>query len=446
MTLSLVNSDVLRKELSRSCIFVLIFLYFFTTSADLLQIEISLFHCKLNHALGFLLFLAISFGQKKWILPEKKILGFFFATVIAMIISGSVGAYPYRSLMYLIVYIFTFCIYFLLPFHLLITYGKESIFKLYFAAFVATGGVAVLQFTLSLVGIAAPFVTQFVLEKIARGQAMAYEPSYFALFMVPYVMHANTRFLFDSECMMNIPKLITLMGKNCLLLVSTSTGAFFSYFIFFLMIVGTSRLSWVRGCHRKINRKLLKISCLFTCFFACMALVVPQLFRASFWKFFVLGFMSHGSFVQRWEGIVATWEIFLDHPLIGVGVGGVGPALYQKLFFDGRRLGKFYEPFADMFEFYDPTNVFLELLGSLGILGLIVFIGFGFVYFHYLLQIGRIKNLPQEEKSMCYGLLVSISVMLVVLQFNQNLFRSYVWVHLAMCLGYFFATRLQYEQ
>lgn len=99
-----------------------------------------------------------------------------------------------------------------------------------------------------------------------------------------------------------------------------------------------------------------------------------------------------------------------------------------------------------MFEPYDPTNVFLEILSSLGCVGLIAFICFFYFYYRYIFEIAKQNQIPVEEKSKIYGLLVSIGVMLIVLQFNQNLFRSYVWVHLAICLGYMFCLKATYEQ
>src|SRR5579885_2154451 len=198
----------------RNWILGLVFLYFFTSSADLLHIEVSLFRCKVNHFLALVLFFLFSLERKRWVLPEKQLLLAFFGTVLAMFISCLLGSYPYRSFIYLLVYLFTFIVYFILPFNLLIAFGKETVLKLYFAAFVATGIIGAIQFFLSFFGIIAPFVTQFLTSTIVRAQAMAYEPSYFALYLVPYAMFHNARFLFDSENLFNFSKLRSLFWKN----------------------------------------------------------------------------------------------------------------------------------------------------------------------------------------------------------------------------------------
>lgn len=369
----------------RSLVLFFAFIYFFTTSADLLHIKASLFHFKVNHVLAFLLILIFSLEQKKWILPDKKFVLAFFATLVAMCISGLLGAYSYRSLTYVFVYFFTFVAYFLLPFNLLMVYGKETIFKLYFAAFIATGIFGALQFFLSFFGIIAPFVTQSVADRFARGQAMAHEPSYFALFMVPYVMFYNARFLYDSERMLVFSKLRSLFWKNVLLLVSTSTGAFFAYFVFVVVIGCTTLFSWVKDRRRKLANRLLKLGALLAIFFAGIAAVLPQLFLQSFWKFFDTGFAKHWSFYERWNGIVASWEVFLAYPIFGAGVGGVGPLIYQQTVADGYKI-PIYEPQFKMFEPYDPTNVVSELLASMGCVGVIMFSWMFFIYFRFLLQ------------------------------------------------------------
>lgn len=444
---SRISTAELRKyEPIRSCIFILIFLYFFTTSADLLQIEISLFHAKVNHLLALFLFFIFSMHQKKWLLPEKKLAVAFLGTVFVMLISGLMGTYPYRSCTYVGVYIFTFCVYFLLPFSFFVSYGHKKIFTLYWAAFLSTGLFALLQFIVSLVGITAPFVTQFVAHTFARGQAMTYEPSYYALFMVPYVMYFNARFLFDCKTVFSPSKLGALFGKNILLLVSTSTGAFFAYFIFFFVVLAASRLQWVKLCGRKLVRKVFEICTLFAAFFLGIFLIAPKLFKESFWKFFAVGFMSHGSFQERWEGIVGAWDVFLENPFFGVGIGGVGPLIYQNLFFNGDVSLSIHEPYAKMFDYFDPTNVFSELLGSIGCIGLVAFVWLGYSYLRYMHTIMKKQELSNEEKSISFGLLVSVLVMLIVLQFNQNLFRSYIWVHLGICLGYVYSLKVKYER
>ncbi|MFI5333804.1 MAG: hypothetical protein ACHQT8_01395, partial [Chlamydiales bacterium] len=48
----------------------------------------------------------------------------------------------------------------------------------------------------------------------------------------------------------------------------------------------------------------------------------------------------------------------------------------------------------------------------------------------------RIPSLSLDERKMAYGLIFSLLVLILELQFNQTLFRTYIWVHAAMTYGF----------
>jgi len=322
-------------------------------------------------------------------------------------------------------FVFTVVMYFILPLNLVAIYGRKTIFKLYTYSFIATGIFAALQFFSSLFGIAFPFVSQYLLGSIARGQAMAFEPSYFALYMTPFVMYWNAKQLTSKERRWG-----KMVAVNLLLLVSTSTGAFFAYFFFFLVVLVFQRISWVKEFKKIIVRKLLFLSAGLLLVFISFFLIAPDLFHVSFWKFFAKGFMAHHSFAERWQGIVNAWEVFLEHPWCGVGIGGIGPHIYKEIFAQNFLMA----PTVEIMELYDPTNVMTEVFAALGICGAAAFLVF---FYQYSKQYcGIAKTVTLEEKKELYALLVSLCTMLLVWQFNQNLFRSYIWVHAALCLGY----------
>jgi len=427
-------------DITKNIIFFLSFLYFFTTSADLLSIKVSIFRCKLNHALAFAIFAMLFISKKPWKL-DKKIFFSFLITTGLMAISAVYSPMLKRAIGYVLLYLFTFCIYFILPYNLVLAYGREQVFKIYKASFIATGVFGALQFFASFGGILLPFVGQTIGGTIARGQAMTYEPSYFALYMIAYVMYYNACYLFFFETVMEKKKIMHLFLVNIMLIVSTSTGAFFAYFVMVGVFFLLQSSRWVRSCKRKMVKKLALFSLSFAALFAVIAVVAKDIFLNTFWKFFRQGFMAHGSFVERWQGIVNAWNVFIEHPWFGVGVGGVGPFLFQK-----ENSTNVSEVTKEMLIPYDPTNVLTELLASMGVVGTLAFAVFFFLYFKRFYSVTRIKELTMEEKGTIYALLVSLLVMLIVLQFNQNLFRSYVWVHMAFCLGYSVSLREEYDR
>jgi hypothetical protein len=425
-------------------ILVLAFLYFFTSSADQLFVEISLFRIKVNHILALGLFGLLILGRTRWVF-NRALFFTFAATVVSMAISCYFSPYILRSLGYLFVYLFTFLVYFILPYNLVLIYGREKIFSIYKTAFIVTGIIAFIQVALSLFGIVAPFVGQLIGNRIARGQAMTYEPSYFALYMIAFVVYANALYLFAAKSLFSLKQLMKLFAINFMLLLSTSTGAFFSYFIFLGACIGMQSYSWVRECDRNMMKKLVGLATFFCLIFLGIAFTAKDLFLETFWKLCKVGFMAHHSFAERWQGIENAWRIFLENPWFGVGVGGPGPLLYLQRYSKGDST-EFHYPSIETFKLYDPTNVGTELLASLGITGLLTFGLFFLLYFKKFHRLAKQTTLPIKEKGIIYALLVSLIVVLIALQFNQNLFRSYVWIHLAFCLGYIDSLKKVYDE
>jgi hypothetical protein len=335
------------------------------------------------------------------------------------------------------------------------------------------------QFFGSFLGFSLPFVKQHLLHNIARGQAMAFEPSYFALYIAAYVMYWNAKQLIpsaknrnilsqgDRKCfylakqatatrggpdiknqfrsrpqksnrtlffgdglVSGIRSWLKICTINLFLLVSTSTGAFFSYFLFFILIFLLRNLDWTKEFRSIVRRRALMLATALSLAFLLLFSSFPALFIVSFWKFFGPEFLSHHSFKERWEGIVNAWTVFVEHPLCGVGVGGIGPYLYSK-YFDQEMVGP---ATVEIMERFDPTNVFTELLAALGLCGFAAFALFAYRY--GVAYCMAAKRATPEEKKELYALLLSLATILLMWQFNQNLFRSYIWVHAALCLGY----------
>ena len=115
------------------------------------------------------------------------------------------------------------------------------------------------------------------------------------------------------------------------------------------------------------------------------------------------------------------WDLFLENPFFGVGLGGVGKELYMQHHF-GDAAVLLTNPTLEQLEPFDPMNVTTEILASLGLFGTFAFA---------LLLFRCAKYLRPHTP-----FFLSTIVMLTALQFNQGLFRPYVWVHLALALGY----------
>jgi O-antigen ligase len=149
-------------------------------------------------------------------------------------------------------------------------------------------------------------------------------------------------------------------------------------------------------------------------------------------KFFYFGF-SHGSFAARWEGIVACCKMFIKHPILGAGLGGVSTERFQEeSTYDFKMIT------LQEFEAYDPTNSLTEVLASLGLVGLMAFIYLGIVFYRAFQDVIKNDAIDLSVKKTATALFLSLAVMIIALQMNQGLFRPYVWIHAAVVYGFLF--------
>lgn len=424
--------------------FVFLFFYFMTIPAELLYFKISLFKLRANHVLALWLFVTLCLSQNLRIADRKLFIG-FLVLLSSFILSAIQGIYPYRSFGYVLVALFTYIIYFLLPLNLILLFDTQKILRLYFVSFLFVGTHAALQLFLSAVGIIDPFVTQYVNPirgaGLARGQAMTYEPSFYALYAIPFVVYANTKYLLETRW--NFGAFFKIIGINILLLLSTSTGAFFSYFVFCSVGLSCSYLPFVRKIVAGLRRNLLVFMGGFTLIFCTIGVFFQDLFINTFYKFFKMGFFSHWSFLERWKGIVDAWNAFCQFPLFGLGLGGVG--YYQCMHTYQEGLAKIHIPTLELIEIFDPTNMFTEMLASLGFYGLLAFSYFGWVIYRIAYKLLKNPLISLEEKKTTVALLFSVVVMFICLQFNQGIFRSYIWTYLGIFVGYCLKTTANAE-
>lgn len=406
----------------------LIFLYFFTLHADQLQITIADFTIRLNNLLALLLF-AIFFLRhraKLWRIDRTLLLSLLFLTS-AIGISLLLSPYKQRCAIFFGWYGVHLLLYFFLP-YFFVKYGDyKKVFSLYLASFLLVGIYAFLQLLFSLGGLQDPFAHQSIFEHIVRPNGFAYEPSFYALYMTPFIVMTNTHFLATPEepffffKKLTLPKILCL---NALYFVSTTTSTLFIFIVFCLSLFFFSQ----------VRRRLFFYILLFALLFFVLGVVSPFLVQGFFLKFFYIDFMSHASFYERWVGIENGWTLFKENPYFGVGLGGYPPALLDA-FFEGNRAYTFIFEHCDLCNASNPLklteamNVFTEILASVGIVGAIAFLVLPTIFFI------KAKQAIKYEPTLCFGLLLSVVMMLIALQINQGILRTYVWVHLALAFG-----------
>ena len=138
------------------------------------------------------------------------------------------------------------------------------------------------------------------------------------------------------------------------------------------------------------------------------------------------------SVVERESAFADTLQVFLDHPLAGRSLGGVSSSIADLH-------GQEIQSFGDLKQF-EGMNVFAEVLAASGVIGVIPFVVFLVVTIRKPIRLARVME--PSYAGLLHGLVRSLFFAWAILQFNQNLLRPYLWVHLAI-LASVYATGLQ---
>lgn len=406
-----------------SCpLYLLIFLYFFFISAELLGLKMGVFKFKLNLLFGILLFLSffLNFRVMRF---DRDFLTVTLCCLGSMALSAIFGYHWLVSLGFFCYFIFNYLVYFVLPVNLFRFFDPRFVLYLYFLSFIPVGIFASVQVFGSIFSQALPGVTQYI-GSLNRGQGFSYEPSFYALYMTPFAMFYTARFFLQEKNKRSVKKLI---GSNFLLLVSTSTGCFFSY-LAFLFCLGLMILSQVirnTSFFKIFGKVFLTVAALFS----LVWVIDPHLISQGFLKLFWAGIIHHHTFIARWVWICEYWIIFLENPILGTGLGGASAYYAQK---NGIQIA-LSDP--DIMEVGMAMNVTTEVLGSLGLLGVAAF---GYFFFTIWKNCRKTLclTLTPEERVDILSLIISLCVMFFTLQFSQSIMRPYTWLHVGICVGY----------
>jgi hypothetical protein len=467
------------RQISKPFYFLL-FLYFFVVSGELLGLKIGIFKLKLNVLVGSILFLLV-FLSFRILRLDRDFLLAALCCLGSLVLSAIFGYHWFACLAFLCYFVFNYFVFFVLPVNFFYYLEPGFILRLYFISFILVGLIAAAQVFFSLVGVVLPFVTQYI-GPWSRGQGFSYEPSYYALYMTPFTMFYTAKFFLQEKSKRSIGKLI---GSNCLLLVSTSTGCFFSYLAFLL---GLGFMKWVRAILRPVrncefgphqspyNRRsqtgtycintrpfakpavvdsrelsrwpkftifdgaeyigetsffqiIWKTSLAVFILFCLLWAIDSKLVSHGFLKLFWTGIVQHQTFQARWIWICEYWNIFLEHPVLGTGLGGASAYYAQK---NGIQLA-WNDP--DILEVGIAMNVTTEVLGSLGLVGAGAF-GYFFIRIWKNCRRTLRLALTEEERIDILSLIISMGVMFFTLQFSQSILRAYTWLHVGICVGY----------
>lgn len=404
----------------------LLFIYFLTLHADYLHIHVG-GHVRLNNLLAFGLVILLMIRLRgNFFKIERRILIALLLIIASILVSLAFSPHMKRCTLHGAWFFFTLLCYFWMPYQLLDKFSCDKVLKLYFLSFGVVGVYAICQlFTCPL--FTDPTCTQH-LGVLGRPSALCYEPSYYVLYMTPFVF-LQTLLYFGKDPAVSGKKIVFLFVCY---FVSMVTGSLFAC-IFFVIFT---------AFFRAYRHRLLSFS------LKLLIVLLPILVfgGAVVWNTFLkhgLNIAKHPSVQERWINSKHCMTLFMQRPVIGYGLGGVPPERVEQ----GLYLAKYDELEIDNWnKVAEPSNIATEVLSSLGLVGACTFVVLFAAYATSHFRKRRVlcmKEDPETKRLVLWydAFFISTIIMLLTWQFSQALMRPYCWTHFAFAAAFLRTTQ-----
>lgn len=298
-------------------------------------------------------------------------------------------------------------------------------------AIIATCGI--IQFCLPLFGLPSPLVTEWWIPgRLARVNGFSYEPSYFATYLlIGFVFagslrRARTKLMPSSSLL-----LIYWLALIGIVLSSSRMGivfvlaeiflAQFAPWLLFLKDLGKLRIVWR---HAGALAPSFVVIALLSAAIVGTARELQDNPATMLMLLNGTGISNTAahSVVERESSFEDTLDVFAEHPVIGRSLGGVSYAIGQL---HGEDLHSFEES-----KQFEGMNIFAEVLAASGIVGVIPFVVFLVALIRKPLKLAEIAT--PNYAALLRSLVRSLLFVVAILQFNQNILRPYLWIHVAI--------------
>lgn len=316
--------------------------------------------------------------------------------LIVNMISTMISYNKISSLLYVLWTIFNYLFVFCLFYSWARERDNEFVYNLWRKTFLIQGFLIIVQFILELLGI--KILNSQNYFGIPRPALWFYEPSYLATYFVIFFVVSFYMFLNTQEKRYRNDTILSIVF---LVFITSSTG-FIGIFIGFFMCILFTRQKFVRKLKNILKASIIIIVCAIVAY-----KIYPKIFDVFIGRLFRDGLLiSSGNRMIGWK---EAFDVFKDNMMFGVG-----PDAYQT--YTGSLI--------------PPTNVTLEMLSYIGLFGLTTFIIF-------IISIVRnsFKKINVNDYIFSRAIYISFLVFLIVLQFNQNYLRLYMWMQFGIIAG-----------
>jgi len=413
---------------------LLLIIIIFISSDIFLVVEISEATIRFSYivfSVLFILWIVYSLFSKSFRINSDKLYLPLFLFCFVSFISSLNSLFALKSLIYSLWIVFNaLTVVFLIWFA---SHNKlrnlDWILKIYFYSFFAVSIFGLYQLLLPfLIGDKTPFVKQWWQQyTIARINGFSFEPSFFATYLLMGCFIWFILWLRNND-IIKYKSIIVITISLVIVLSSSRIG-----WIGIVMMVAYGLYEFIG--HHIVTRKFTVQGMKFFIAFSMLVLVGIIAFlviisNQETFKFLFKGTGLFGTteytYSMRNDRTMETIKVFLDKPsniIIGVGPGGVGAYINRSP-----------ESFTKLWA-TEPNNITAEILASVGIIGFGIFVWFIAGIFKRLWILYKNNNVVRRYRTVCLALFSGLAIELIILQFNQNYLRPYLWLHIGICIA-----------
>jgi O-antigen ligase len=431
----------LNKYSNYSFKILLLLIIVFISSDVFLAIELSGATIRFSYILFLLLFILwiiyLVFNRGTRIPLDRSYIPLFLFCFISAISSLN-SVFPLKSLIYALWTVFS-----ALTIVFLVWFSRNNglfnlnwLLKVYFYSYMAIAIFGLYQILLPfIIGKKTPFIDQWWIKPtFARINGLSYEPSFFASYMLMGCFIWFIMWIRDNDFIKNRGIILSTIGV-VLFLSSSRIG-----WIGIMVIIAYGLVEFFGFFF--INKKFTKQNFKFFIYFICgvlfaTAAVIYIIYNPERFDFIFTGTglfdTSDASFSLRFERSVQTLKVFTDrlsNTIFGVGPGGVGAYMVTY----PEKYGILASSFETLWA-TEPNTVFIELLASVGVIGFIFFSWFIVNIFKRLWDLYKNKVMARKYRTICLAMFWGLVIELLILQFNQNYLRPYLWLHIGISVA-----------
>ena len=325
----------------------------------------------------------------------------------------------------------------------------NTLLKIYLSSFIFVAIFGIVQFVLPIAGGPALLVEQWWLPgRVPRVNGFSFEPSYYATYMIMgLVCLGSLRRSGVTEFQTRKWTIAYLLLISAMIVCSSRIGIAFVLLELLIRPLRSltkiiRRPSLVLGFHVSGRKILLAAACVWIGYVAIGK--VGDWFDDNPETGSNVVVSGTGLARQLWprtpvdereDHFEDTWcRSIADHPWMGSSLGGVTESIANYV-------GITPQNFEETKRF-EGQSIFAEVVAASGIPGSIPFFCFIVIYLAAPLKLARTASPLQA--AWLRALVLSLVFEWAILQFNQNILRLYLWVHIAVLATVFAAARRQY--